>query len=107
MENEKKVAIYHVVRRNENFEETANSIFQMVKDTERNFPSKQRVLYLDIEEHRNSPGGFDSDMLELQKDFIVGFLLPYLSEVNMPLGSVKNPDQNNDIPDELQINETT
>ena len=43
-------------------------------------------------------------MYELQKEFGVGFLLQFVKEIHFPLISVENPnEQNNDIPEELQI----
>jgi len=43
-------------------------------------------------------------MLELQKEFGLGFLLPYFTEVHFPLCSVTNTkEQNNDIPMEEEI----
>jgi len=64
-------------------------------------------LYLDIDGHRNREGGFDADMLELQQHFILGFLMQFLSEVNMPLAAgVRRKDespQSEDIPEELTI----
>jgi hypothetical protein len=46
------------------------------------------------------------EMLELQKDFILGFVLKsnWLKEVNLPIFKVQNPNpQQNDIPDGLLI----
>jgi hypothetical protein len=64
-------------------------------------------LYLDIDGHRNRDGGFDSDMFELQQHFILGFLMQFLTEVNMPLAAgVRRRDaspQSEDIPEELTI----
>lgn len=99
----KAVALYHVVFKNENFETSANILFDMVKHTQKYQPNTERHLYLDIEGHKNKKGGFDHDMFELQKDFVLGFLLKYLSKVSMPLVRVKNENQTNDIPDKLMI----
>jgi hypothetical protein len=64
----------------------------------------RRRLFLDIEGHRTSAGGFDADMRELQHEFLVGVLAPFLSEVHGPLGILKNPrTQDDDLPDELTI----
>ena len=91
------VALYHVVYAQENFEES-------VQRAQRLHPGNKRKLYLDIEGHRNSEGGFDTDMLELQKDFLLGFLSPYLSEIHCPLVSVTNSEpQENDIPPAMII----
>jgi hypothetical protein len=45
------------------------------------------VLYLDIDGHRNAAGGWDHDMYELQRHFILGFMSEYLSAIHVPLGS--------------------
>lgn len=98
------IAIYHFVFENENFEESAQIIFDLVKSAQENSPNQKRVLYLDIEGHKNKKGGFDNDMFELQRHFILGFLMPYLSEVHMPLLFAKNTKlQRNDLPGNLKI----
>jgi hypothetical protein len=67
-------------------------------------PGKRRKLFLDVEGHRTNGGGFDPDMLELQNDFPVGFLAPFLCEVHCPLVTLRNPrPQDDDIPDEWVI----
>lgn len=100
---EKAIAIYHVVYFHEDFEDAASKLFELVRGAERRTPGKRRALFLDIEGHRNDQGGYDQDMLELQRDFILGQLMPYLSEVHFPLiGHIVNPKpQRNDVPDEL------
>jgi hypothetical protein len=98
------VAIYHVVYQHERFSESAQKLFKLIQEAERRQPGRKRQLYLDIEGHRNDQGGFDADMLELQKDFLLGFLGRYLSEIHAPLFSATNPnDQVNDIPPALEI----
>lgn len=101
---EKRICLYHRIMRRENFETAANDLFSMVLNAQKKFPNKPRVLYLDIDGHRNSQGGFDADMLELQKEFGMEFLLQYFTEIHFPLVSVKNTKgQNNDIPEGLVI----
>jgi len=98
------VAIYHLVYENEGFEESAQHLFKLVQDAQSKFPGKIRLLFLDIEGHRNSEGGFDSGMLELQKDFLLGFLNQFLSEIHTPLINAKNPNpQSDSIPERLII----
>lgn len=98
------VALYHVVYAQENFEESAQTLLRLVQRAQRLRPGNKRKLYLDIEGHRNSEGGFDADMLELQQDFLLGFLSPYLSEIYCPLVHVKNSKpQENDIPSAMII----
>ncbi|WP_251178664.1 hypothetical protein [Adlercreutzia agrestimuris] len=96
------VAIYHRVMRREGFEETAKTLLQLVRDAQKKMPDEPRDLYLDIDDHRNEAGGFDSEMVELQREFVLGFLMPFLNEAHMPLVSVSNPhEQSNEIPDKL------
>jgi hypothetical protein len=99
------VAIYHVVYPEEGFEEAAEALFTLVRETEGTQPGKRRVLYLDIEGHRNTEGGYDDDMFELQCNYVLGFLMPYLAEAYLPLGShVTNPNpQRSDLPKQLVI----
>lgn len=105
MGREKKLtAIYHRVMRRENFEAAAKDLFRLLTETQKAQPDKERALYLDIDGHRNKDGGFDADMLELQKEFCLGFLLPYFTEIHMPLGSFRNPqEQENQVPDQFEI----
>lgn len=100
----KAVAIYHRIMRRENFETAAKDLFRLLAEAQKKEPGRKRVLYLDIDGHKNQAGGFDEDMFELQRHFIVEFLLPYFSEVHIPLGSfVNKEEQRNDIPDQLDI----
>jgi hypothetical protein len=102
---ERAAALYHVVYAHEGFEEAATALFGLVRNAEQAQPGKRRVLHLDIEGHRNPQGGYDTEMLELQRDFVLGFLSPFLAEAHLPLlGHVTNPrPQRNDIPDDLVI----
>lgn len=98
------VAIYHAVHADEGFEASAQILVTMVRKAQELANNKRRVLYLDIIGHRNSEGGFDHAMFELQQDFVLGFLLPYLSEVHLPLMGIRNPKpQVNDVPEGLAI----
>lgn len=83
----KAVAIYHRIMRRENFETAAKDLFRLLAEAQKKEPGRKRVLYLDIDGHKNQAGGFDEDMFELQRHFIVEFLFPYFSEVHIPLGS--------------------
>lgn len=102
--DKKGIALYHRVMRRENFEKAAKDIVGLLQNAQKSNPDAPRFLYVDIDGHRNEAGGYDSDMLELQKEFGVGFLLPFFTEVNFPLVSVTNPkEQNNDVPDGFEI----
>lgn len=88
----------------EGFEVSVQILFELVKEAQKKSPNQKRVLYLDIEGHRNPKGGFDHDMFELQRHFILGFLMPYLTKAYIPLVAVENNKiQANDLPDKMQI----
>ena len=101
---DRAVAIYHIVHELDGFEESAQTLFNLVRKAQQQQPGKRRILYLDIQGHRNENGGFDADMLELQTEFIMGFMSRYLSEIHTPLVNAKTPHpQDNDIPPALAI----
>ena len=98
------VALYHRVLRRENFEKAAKDLVSLVYAAEKKEPGKPRILYLDIDGHRNAQNGFDVDMLELQKEFGLNFLLPFLTEIHFPMISMRNNnEQRNDVPEQLEI----
>lgn len=100
----KAMALYHCVYPEENFEQAARDIFDLIAHTIEFFPNAKRSLYLDIEGHRTPTDAFDDDMFELQKDFLLGFLMPFLAELHTPLVHAANPkSQRADLPDELHI----
>ena len=87
---DKSIAIQHTVFAEENFQTAARMLYKLIYTAQQKFPNQKRILYLDIEGHRNNAGGYDRDMLELQKEFMLDFLLPYLSVAHLPLCSVEN-----------------
>jgi len=98
------MALYHCVYAEESFHDAVHALFDLVAYTQRTFPGAERQLFLDIEGHRTPTDALDGDMFELQKDFLLGFLMPFLTEVRMPLMGVRNPNpQREDLPDELRI----
>lgn len=100
----KGIGLYHRVLAHEGFEQAATALFEMVREAERRWPGKPRHLYLDIDGHRNDQGGYDADMFELQRDYVLGSLMPFLSQAGLPLlGVVKNAKQRNDLPERLEI----
>ncbi|MEV5676340.1 HNH endonuclease [Streptomyces sp. NPDC052179] len=100
----KGVAIYHDMKVYENFERSALRIFECVKQAEKASPGAPRFLYIDVQGHRNEAGGYDHDAFELIKDFALGYLGDYLTEISTPLMCVRNPrKQRNDLPHILQI----
>jgi len=103
---DKAIAIYHVVYAHEGFAEAAQTLFTLVQEAQRFHPGNPRNLYLDIEGHRQSAGGFDPDMVELQDEFLLGFLGLYLSEIHAPLVRATNTKpQANELPPALVIQE--
>mgnify|MGYP000091049970 CR=1 FL=1 len=100
----KSIAIYHNVFADENFITAAKHIHALLLDAQNKFPNHKRILYLDIDEHRYSDGAFDHDMFELQRHYILGFLAPFFSEINIPIVSLKfNKLQRNDIPNSIDF----
>ncbi len=99
---ERKLALYHVIYTHEGFEESAKKFFGLIRYTQERHPGEGRYLFLDIDDHRDSAGNFDSDMMAL-KDFLLVLLLPFLTEISSPFGTFRNPGpQNNDVPKELK-----
>jgi hypothetical protein len=102
------VALYHRVFCEETFEDAAQTIFRLVKAAAARFPNASRFLYLDIDDHRNPEGGYDKDMFELQKEFLVRYMMPFLSGAFFPLadapGGIRNTKgQREDLPKQLTI----
>jgi len=100
------VALYHRVFKHEDFEKAAQDIFSLTRDAHEKWPGKPRYLYLDIEGHRNTAGGFDAEMLELQREFLLGFLGQHFMRMCIPLGEFERKEQSDDLPDVLNIQKT-
>jgi hypothetical protein len=104
------VAIYYHFGTTERFTEAAQTLFNIVAQAQRVHPNKSRVLYLDIDGHRNVQGGFDADALELQKEFVLGFLTKFFTEVTLPLtkgAKIRNPEvQQNEVPTTFIVRDT-
>ena len=88
---EKSIAVYHIVYKNENFNDAAHATIDLTRECTKNFKNKKRKLFLDIEGHRLKDGTFDHDMWELQFQFIAKNLLFYYSEIHMPSVTIQNP----------------
>jgi hypothetical protein len=100
----KGIALYHDMRVEEDFAKCANRLFLVLKQAAAASPGAPRYLYLDVQGHRNAEGGFDGDAFEIMQDFLLGFLLPYLTEVHTPLLGVRNSQpQREDLPAVLHI----
>lgn len=101
---DKSIAIQHTVFAEENFQTAARMLYKLIYTAQQKFPNQKRVLYLDIEGHRNNAGGYDRDMLELQKEFMLDFLMPYISVAHLPLCSIENTKlQENELFEDLAI----
>lgn len=58
----------------------------------------------EAELNAENSGGGQKKAAALQKDFCIGFLLPYFTEIHMPLGSFGNAKgQENQVPDQFEI----
>ncbi len=98
------IALYHVVYDYEDFETTATILVKLLQTAQTQYPNQKRHLFLDIEGHRNDSGGYDHDMFELQKGFVIGFLMQYFTEIHTPLMGIENNKfQRNDVPQEFEI----
>lgn len=96
----KSTVLYHIVYEHETFEQAARALVDLVAFSERESSGAPRVLFLDIEGHRNPEGGFDHDMFELQKEFLIGYLLQFMTEIRTPLYHVRNTKgQRDDVPE--------
>jgi hypothetical protein len=96
----KALVLYHCVYAEEDFKDAAYA--------QRTFPGAERHLFVDIEGHRMPNDAFDGDMVELQNDFLLGFLMDFLTEARVPLIHVRNPkSQQEDLPEELHIYTTS
>lgn len=98
------VFLYHDMRKHDDFGTTAQALFDLVQCTARKYPGKPRHLYLDIEDHRNSAGGYDTDACEILGNFMQEFLGQYLSRFPTIGERLRNPNQSEDIPETLTIN---
>ena len=105
MQFDNTVAIRHIVRAEDGFEQAAAAVFGYLKEAQRDFPDWPRVLYLEVEEHEGDSGGFDPDFYEFQQEFFFSTMAPFLTGFHMPLtGPLVNPEtQRNDLPDELVV----
>jgi hypothetical protein len=88
----------------ENFERCASRIFEVIHKAQQEAPNGLRVLYIDVQGHRDSNGKYDRDSLELMEDFLPRVALPYLTEIYTPLARWKNnKPQDNLVPETILI----
>ncbi len=101
------VSVYHAVAAADAFEAAAEALFAVLREAQERFPGWPRVLYLDIEGHRDAHGRFEPDFVEYQQEFLFGVIAPFTTALEAPLtGPLLNPNpQRNDLPDRLRIGE--
>ena len=88
----------------QNISKIKRQLFDLLKLSQIKSPNVDRVLYVDIDGHKNTEGGYDNDMYELQKEFGISFLGKFFSEVYFPLIHFINPNpQCNNVPKKLEI----
>lgn len=98
------VSLYHIVGEEDAFEQAAHDLFTLVQEAQERFPDWPRLLFLEIRGHLDALGRFEEAFVELQQEFMFGFLGPFLTAVDLPLVSALNPEpQRNDLPDKIVI----
>lgn len=91
-ENNDIVLKCHISKK-ENFEQAATKIYHLIYKMGKRYPQVKRTLIVEIEEHRNSEGGYDKDMFELQYEFLLKCMMPYLHALHIPLLSIENTEE--------------
>lgn len=99
------VSLYHIVEKNDTFEVSAQSVFELLKEAQDRYPDWPRILFLDIAGHEGEAAGFTPDFYEFQQEFLFSVIAPLVSAFETPLtGPLVNPElQRNDLPDRLNI----
>lgn len=77
----------------ETFEQAATKIYTLIYRTGKRYPTAKRNLIVRIKEHRNKEGGYDQDMFELQYEFLLKCIMPFLHILQVPLGRVQNNEE--------------
>lgn len=83
---------------NENFEQAAKKIYRLIYEIGEREPNLKRALVVEIQGHRNEEGGYDHDMFELQYEFLLKCMLPFLHSLHIPLVSVTNAKPQKNLP---------
>src|SRR5437763_8141713 len=101
----RSVALQHTMAVSDGFEDTAYALHKLIRDAQRGQPGASRLLTLEIEGHRMADGRFDPDADEIQHEFLDHHLMPYLAEAHLPLRTVTNSLQDDDLPAELVLDD--
>ncbi|NND72484.1 MAG: hypothetical protein HKN43_12990 [Rhodothermales bacterium] len=99
------VSILHIVRDTDTFEDAVSNCFDLIKQSQTQYPDWPRSFFLEIEGHEDDKHGFDSDFVEFQQEFFFATLAHFVTAFELPLtGPLLNPNpQRNDLPDQLVI----
>lgn len=95
------IVIYHSISAEHNANEALDELMQVIKYAQDVRPGCRRIINISINGHRNVDGSFSSMMTDLQLRLIPQRIVPYLSEVVMPLGTYLNEHQDNEVPDQV------
>ncbi len=99
------VSLYVAVSGSDGFSDSAQSVFDRLRESQTRFPNQPRILYVDIDGHSGERAGSDPDFFEFQQEFLLGMLGCFFAALDLPLtGKLGNPEeQRNDLPDRLEI----
>lgn len=103
--DEAPIVIYHRIFAREDHDTSVRKLWNLLVKAQTQRPNAQRHLMLDIDGHRNAKGGFDTDMLDLQTQFVTVVMSRFLTEITMPLGGhmKRTKPQENDFPPSIDI----
>jgi hypothetical protein len=99
------VSLYHVVARQDSFEDAVTAVFSLLKTAHDKYPEWPRVFYVDIEGHAGPRDGYDDDFYEFQQEFWFSTIAHFVTAFELPLvGRLINPNpQREDLPDQLVV----
>ncbi len=105
MNFDNSVSIYLVVSAADSFDSAAQAAFSIIQEAEDRYPGWPRIMYLDIEGHRNARGDCEDTFVEFQQEFWFSAIAPFLTAFELPLtgGLINYRPQRNDLPDGLYI----
>ncbi|MGE5404922.1 MAG: hypothetical protein ACM3PP_08280 [Candidatus Saccharibacteria bacterium] len=95
------VVIYHGISARHNTDEALECLIEVIKHAQEIQPGCRRILQITINGHRKEDGSFTEMMTDFQLRIVPQKIVPYISEVAMPLGTFRNDKQLNDFPDHI------